>query len=227
MSNSIGELTVRDVNHFYKAGKLQVPVLHDINLHIGKSEFISLCGTSGSGKSTLLNLMAGLTRPEQGTIHVNGEEISKFNENQLCLFRRRCLGFVFQSFNLLPNLTAVENVELPLVFSGVSPRMRRKKAIEILNRVGLENREHHKPNELSGGQQQRVSIARALVNEPGIVLADEPTGNLDTATEEEILQLMRQMNRESGTTFVIVTHDQEVASQSDRTIFLRDGYIQQ
>ncbi|OAJ74974.1 macrolide ABC transporter ATP-binding protein [Brevibacillus sp. SKDU10] len=227
MSNSIGELTVRDVNHFYKAGKLQVPVLHDINLHIGKSEFISLCGTSGSGKSTLLNLMAGLTRPEQGTIHVNGEEISKFNENQLCLFRRRCLGFVFQSFNLLPNLTAVENVELPLVFSGVSPRERRKKAIEILNRVGLENREHHKPNELSGGQQQRVSIARALVNEPGIVLADEPTGNLDTATEEEILQLMRQMNRESGTTFVIVTHDQEVASQSDRTIFLRDGYIQQ
>ncbi|PCN42923.1 macrolide ABC transporter ATP-binding protein [Brevibacillus laterosporus] len=227
MSNSIGELTVRDVNHFYRAGKLQVPVLHDINLHIGKSEFISLCGTSGSGKSTLLNLMAGLTRPEQGTIHVNGEEISKFNENQLCLFRRRCLGFVFQSFNLLPNLTAVENVELPLVFSGVSPRMRRKKAIEILKRVGLENREHHKPNELSGGQQQRVSIARALVNEPGIVLADEPTGNLDTATEEEILQLMRQMNRESGTTFVIVTHDQEVASQSDRTIFLRDGYIQQ
>ncbi|MGG3874524.1 ABC transporter ATP-binding protein [Brevibacillus laterosporus] len=227
MSNSIGELTVRDVNHFYRAGKLQVPVLHDINLHIGKSEFISLCGTSGSGKSTLLNLMAGLTRPEQGTIHVNGEEISKFNENQLCLFRRRCLGFVFQSFNLLPNLTAVENVELPLVFSGVSPRMRRKKALEILKRVGLENREHHKPNELSGGQQQRVSIARALVNEPGIVLADEPTGNLDTATEEEILQLMRQMNRESGTTFVIVTHDQEVASQSDRTIFLRDGYIQQ
>ncbi|MBG9801593.1 macrolide ABC transporter ATP-binding protein [Brevibacillus laterosporus] len=227
MSNSIGELTVRDVNHFYKAGKFQVPVLHDINLHIGKSEFISLCGTSGSGKSTLLNLMAGLTRPEQGTIHVNGEEISKFNENQLCLFRRRCLGFVFQSFNLLPNLTAVENVELPLVFSGVSPRVRREKAIAILNQVGLEKREHHKPNELSGGQQQRVSIARALVNEPGIVLADEPTGNLDTATEEEILQLMRQMNRESGTTFVIVTHDQEVASQSDRTIFLRDGYIQQ
>ncbi|MED1786217.1 MULTISPECIES: ABC transporter ATP-binding protein [Brevibacillus] len=227
MSNSIGELTVRDVNHFYKAGKFQVPVLHDINLHIGKSEFISLCGTSGSGKSTLLNLMAGLTRPEQGTIHVNGEEISKFNENQLCLFRRRCLGFVFQSFNLLPNLTAVENVELPLVFSGVSPRVRREKAIAMLNQVGLENREHHKPNELSGGQQQRVSIARALVNEPGIVLADEPTGNLDTATEEEILQLMRQMNRESGTTFVIVTHDQEVANQSDRTIFLRDGYIQQ
>jgi putative ABC transport system ATP-binding protein len=227
MSNKPGELTVEGVNHCYGTGKLKVPVLYDINLHVENGEFVALCGTSGSGKSTLLSLLAGLMKPDEGKIFINGEEISRYNENQLCLFRRRCMGFVFQSFNLLPNLTALENVELPLVFSGESVRNRKKRAREMLQKVGLEERLDHKPNELSGGQQQRVSIARALVNNPSIVLADEPTGNLDSNTEKEILALMKSMNREHGTTFVIVTHDQEVARQSDRVIFLQDGRVVQ
>jgi putative ABC transport system ATP-binding protein len=220
-------LTVTGVNHSYGTGKIKVPVLFDINLHVDKGEFVALCGSSGSGKSTLLNLLAGLTKPDEGSIFVNGEEISRFSENELCLFRRRCMGFIFQSYNLLPNLTALENVELPLIFAGESRKSRRAKAKEMLERVGLEGRMDHKPNELSGGQQQRVSIARALVNQPSIVLADEPTGNLDSKTEQEILELMRRMNRENGTTFIIVTHEQEVAEQSDRVIYLQDGRVVQ
>ncbi|KZE47484.1 macrolide ABC transporter ATP-binding protein [Brevibacillus parabrevis] len=227
MANTKGELTVTGVNHSYGTGKLKVPVLFDINLHINQGEFVALCGSSGSGKSTLLNLLAGLTKPEEGSVTVSGEEISKFSENQLCLFRRKNMGFIFQSYNLLPNLTALENVELPLIFAGESVKKRRAKATEILNRVGLDGRIHHRPNELSGGQQQRVSIARALVNQPDIILADEPTGNLDSKTEQEILHLMREMNKENGTTFIIVTHEQEVAEQSDRVIYLQDGRVVQ
>lgn len=225
MTNATGELTVTGVNHSYGTGKIKVPVLFDINLHIARGEFVALCGSSGSGKSTLLNLLAGLTRPDEGSVVVSGEEISRYSENELCLFRRRSLGFIFQSYNLLPNLTALENVELPLIFAGESVRRRRARATDILERVGLQGRLDHKPNELSGGQQQRVSIARALVNEPSIVLADEPTGNLDSKTEQEILMLMRQMNKENGTTFIIVTHEQEVAEQSDRVIYLQDGRV--
>lgn len=227
MANATGELTVTGVNHSYGAGKIKVPVLFDINLHIASGEFVALCGSSGSGKSTLLNLLAGLTKPDEGKVVVSGEEISRYSENELCLFRRRQMGFIFQSYNLLPNLTALENVELPLIFAGESVRRRRARATEILERVGLTGRLDHRPNELSGGQQQRVSIARALVNQPGIVLADEPTGNLDSKTEQEILDLMRQMNKENGTTFIIVTHEQEVAEQSDRVIYLQDGRVVQ
>ncbi|KQL44053.1 macrolide ABC transporter ATP-binding protein [Brevibacillus choshinensis] len=227
MVNATGELTVTQVNHSYGTGKIKVPVLFDINLHINQGEFVALCGSSGSGKSTLLNLLAGLTKPDEGSVMVSGEEISRYSENELCLFRRKSMGFIFQSYNLLPNLTALENVELPLIFAGESVRKRRARATEILERVGLTGRLDHKPNELSGGQQQRVSIARALVNQPGIILADEPTGNLDSKTEQEILNLMRQMNKENGTTFIIVTHEQEVAEQSDRVIYLQDGRVVQ
>lgn len=227
MANKVGELTVTDVNHSYGTGKIKVPVLFDINLHVNKGEFVALCGSSGSGKSTLLNLLAGLTKPEEGSVMVSGAEISSYSENELCLFRRKSMGFIFQSYNLLPNLTALENVELPLIFAGEGVKKRREKAIEILERVGLEGRIDHRPNELSGGQQQRVSIARALVNQPGIILADEPTGNLDSKTEQEIMNLMKQMNKENGTTFIIVTHEQEVAEQSDRVIYLQDGRVVQ
>lgn len=227
MKNAAGELTVTGVNHSYGTGKIKVPVLFDINLHISKGEFVALCGSSGSGKSTLLNLLAGLTKPDEGSVMVSGEEISRYSENELCLFRRKSMGFIFQSYNLLPNLTALENVELPLIFSGESVRKRRARAKEILEHVGLTGRLDHKPNELSGGQQQRVSIARALVNQPSIILADEPTGNLDSKTEQEILTLMRQMNKENKTTFIIVTHEQEVAEQSDRVIYLQDGRVVQ
>ncbi len=227
MKNAAGELTVTGVNHSYGTGKIKVPVLFDINLHISKGEFVALCGSSGSGKSTLLNLLAGLTKPDEGSVMVSGEEISRYSENELCLFRRKSMGFIFQSYNLLPNLTALENVELPLIFAGEGVRKRRARATEILEHVGLTGRLDHKPNELSGGQQQRVSIARALVNQPGIILADEPTGNLDSKTEQEILTLMRQMNKENGTTFIIVTHEQEVAEQSDRVIYLQDGRVVQ
>ncbi|WP_103107753.1 ABC transporter ATP-binding protein [Brevibacillus reuszeri] len=227
MANALGELTVTGVNHSYGTGKIKVPVLFDINLHVNKGEFVALCGSSGSGKSTLLNLLAGLTKPEEGSVMVSGAEISSYSENELCLFRRKSMGFIFQSYNLLPNLTALENVELPLIFAGEGVKKRRAKATEILERVGLEGRIDHRPNELSGGQQQRVSIARALVNQPGIILADEPTGNLDSKTEQEIMNLMKQMNKENGTTFIIVTHEQEVAEQSDRVIYLQDGRVVQ
>lgn len=227
MANAIGELTVTGVNHSYGTGKIKVPVLFDINLHVNKGEFVALCGSSGSGKSTLLNLLAGLTKPEEGSVMVSGAQISSYSENELCLFRRKSMGFIFQSYNLLPNLTALENVELPLIFAGEGVKKRRAKATEILERVGLEGRIDHRPNELSGGQQQRVSIARALVNQPGIILADEPTGNLDSKTEQEIMNLMKQMNKENGTTFIIVTHEQEVAEQSDRVIYLQDGRVVQ
>lgn len=219
-------IVTKDLKHAFNLGKIEVPVLFGINLTIRQGEFIALCGSSGSGKSTLLNLIGGLVKPSEGKIHCSGQEITGMSENELSLFRRQKLGFIFQSYNLLHDLTALENVELPLIFAEVSPARRQEMAREALAIVGLTDRMDHKPNELSGGQQQRVSIARALVNRPQIVLADEPTGNLDSRTEEEIIELMLKMNREQGQTFVVVTHDGAVAGRASRVIFLKDGLIE-
>jgi putative ABC transport system ATP-binding protein len=221
----IGSIEVKELKHTFKLGKIDVPVLHGVNLQVEPGEFVALCGASGSGKSTLLNLVGGLTKPSSGQILVNDTNITNLDENQLCLFRQKNLGFIFQSYNLIPSLTALENVELTLIFAGFSAKERKEKAQEFLELVGLADRMNHKPNELSGGQQQRVSVARALVNNPSIVLADEPTGNLDSRNGEEIMNLMRQINKEGKRTFLVVTHDHTLARLADRTIFMRDGLI--
>ena len=220
-----GSIVIEDLKHTFQLGKIDVPVLHGIDLQVKPGELVALCGASGSGKSTLLNLIGGLTKPTHGQIIVNALDITRLDENQLCVFRQKNLGFIFQSYNLIPSLTALENVELTLIFAGCSPKERKEKARTILNLVGLSDRMGHRPNELSGGQQQRVSVARALVNNPSIVLADEPTGNLDSRNGEEIMNLMRRINIERKRTFLVVTHDLSLARLADRVIFMRDGLI--
>lgn len=189
-----------------------------------EGEFVSIVGTSGSGKSTLLNLVGGLMRPSQGKVYVKGEDLTRMNENNLALFRRRYIGFVFQSFNLITALSAVENVELPLIFANVPYSERETRVVSLLKNLGLEDRLDHKPSELSGGQQQRVSIARAIINNPEIILADEPTGNLDSKTSEEIMEVLYNLNK-TGQTFLVVTHDMDVAHYGSRIIYLSDGKI--
>ena len=218
---------IRAVNltRTYQVGETTVQALRSVNLQVGKGQFVALVGPSGSGKSTLLNLVGGLDHPTSGQLWVDGEELSASKEKALTEHRRRRVGFVFQSFNLLPRLTAVENVALPLMFVGVSERERIERAGQFLDQVGLSGRLDHRPTQLSGGEQQRVAIARALVNHPAIILADEPTGNIDTATGAEIMALLRRLNREQGVTLLLVTHDPEAASFSDRIIQLRDGQI--
>jgi putative ABC transport system ATP-binding protein len=206
-------------------GETTVEALRSINLEVAAGQFVALVGPSGSGKSTLLNLVGGLDRPTDGQLWIDGVELSASKEKALTDHRRRCVGFVFQSFNLLPRLTAVENVALPLMFVGVSERERLERAGQLLTQVGLSDRMEHRPTQLSGGEQQRVAIARALVNRPTIILADEPTGNIDTATGAEIMALLRRLNREQGVTLLLVTHDPEAASFADRIIQLRDGQI--
>ncbi|MNZ83806.1 ABC transporter ATP-binding protein YtrE [compost metagenome] len=186
---------------------------------------IALLGSSGSGKSTLLNVMAGLMKPTKGDIFVADQNIVKMNENQLAEFRREHIGFIFQAYELIANLTVRENVELPLVFQSMSPAVRKKKALALLEQVGIPDKAELFPSQLSGGQQQRVSIARSLITEPSVIFADEPTGNLDTKTEEEIISILKKLNRELKTTFIIVTHEREVAVQAQRIITLRDGYL--
>ena len=208
----------------YRMGPSVVSAVDGIDLEIGRGEAVALVGPSGSGKSTLLNLVGGLDRPTKGEIWVDGENIAKAPARRLVLHRRERVGFVFQSFNLLPHRTALENVEVPLTIAGLPRAERRERARQLLERVGLGARTTHRPNQLSGGEQQRVAIARSLANEPSILLADEPTGNLDSATGEEVLRLLLDLNA-GGLTLIIVTHDASVASVADRIVRLRDGKV--
>lgn len=207
-------------------GEEKIVALDDINLKVSMGEILCLLGTSGSGKSTLLNMMAGLEKPTKGEIIIKGKHIEKMNEDQLALFRQKYIGFVFQSYNLLATFSALENVSLPLIFRNVSKGQRDQKAKEMLKAVGLAQRLSHKPSQMSGGQQQRVSIARAFVNNPNIVFADEPTGNLDTKTTEEIMALIISMAKEHNQTLIIVTHDVEISTYADRIVYIRDGNIE-
>jgi len=206
----------------YKIGSTQIDALKGINCHIEKGDMVSVMGPSGSGKSTMMNLLGCLDRPTSGRYMLDGMDISRLKEDQLAEIRNKKIGFVFQSFNLLPRVTALTNVELPLVYSGT--RNKRQHALQALETVGLAQRANHHPNELSGGEQQRVAIARALVNNPSLILADEPTGNLDTQTSQSIMRLLQQLNQQS-ITIVIVTHEEDIANYTKRTIYLRDGQI--
>ncbi|MDX9917583.1 MAG: ABC transporter ATP-binding protein [Gudongella sp.] len=219
-------IELKKLRKIYRMGDEKIIALNDVSLSIGKKEFICLIGTSGSGKSTMLNMMAGLEKPTRGEIIINGMHLEKMNEKQLAKFRQLNIGFVFQSYNLIPTLTALENVSLVLTFKGVPKSSRDKIAAKMLKGVGLGNRMHHKPSEMSGGQQQRVSIARAFVSNPRIVFADEPTGNLDTKTTFEVMDLITGMAKEYNQTLVIVTHDTEISGYAHRVVHLRDGSIE-
>ena len=215
-----------DLTRRFKMGNTLVDALRGVDLTITRGEFVALVGPSGSGKSTVLNLIGGLDRPTSGEVWINGAELSDSDERTRTRYRREQVGFVFQTFNLLPRLTAEENVALPLMFSGVPHKERLARAQRLLERVGLGHRLTHRPTELSGGEQQRVAIARALVGEPALILADEPTGNLDTAIGREIMTLLRELNQERGVTLLVVTHDPEVAAFADRIVGLRDGTVE-
>lgn len=223
MENIIEITNVRKVYHM---GDEKIIALNDISLNIAKGEICCLLGTSGSGKSTLLNMIAGLEKPTKGSIVFKNQHIEKMTEKQLAKFRQLNVGFVFQSYNLLPTLTALENVTLPLIFNGVKRSIRNKKAEQMLESVGLKKRAKHKPSQMSGGQQQRVSIARAFINEPGVIFADEPTGNLDTKTTYEMMDLITGITRKNNQTLIIVTHDLEISRYADHIVHVRDGNIE-
>jgi len=220
-----GIVEVQDVKKAYRMGKVVVPALRGVSFEVREGEFLAVLGPSGSGKSTLLHLIGCLDRPDDGKIFIDGANVLKLSEEELAELRLRKIGFIFQFFNLLPRLTAIKNVELPLLIAGVSEREARKRVMEMLRLVGLEARVNHRPTELSGGEQQRVAIARALINDPKIVLADEPTGNLDTKSGWEIVQLMKRLNEERNQTFIVVTHDPHIAETADRILYLKDGLI--
>ena len=219
-------IEAQNLTKVYKMGEMEVHALRGLSLQIAYGEIVSIMGPSGSGKSTLMNIIGCLDRPTSGEYYLDGELISKLSDDQLATIRNRKVGFVFQSFNLLSRATALANVELPLRYAGVV-RGRREKARTALESVGLADRTGHRPSELSGGQQQRVAIARALINEPAIIMADEPTGNLDSKSGSEILELLLNLNREHGTTLIIVTHDPDIAANSQRIIHIRDGVVEE
>ncbi|MBD5545577.1 MAG: ABC transporter ATP-binding protein [Lachnospiraceae bacterium] len=218
-------IQVKDLYKIYRVGDSKVRALNGVDFSIYKGEFCAIVGTSGSGKSTLLNMLAGLEKPTKGEIIIAGEHMEKKNENQLVKFRREHIGFIFQSFNLLGTMNALENVALPLTFQGMDKETRLARADKVLNLVNLKKHKKHKPNQMSGGQQQRVGVARALVVNPEIIFADEPTGNLDSNTSEEVMNLMKRVIREQNQTLVMVTHDNHLASFADRIFHIRDGKI--
>ena len=217
-------ITVDKVNKTYKNGPLELQVLKNISFKVDKGEFLAIMGSSGSGKSTMMNILGCLDNQYEGRYILDGIDISKSTENELSEIRNKKIGFIFQSFNLLPRLTALENVELPLVYSSIPKEERHKRANELLEMVGLKDRTHHRPNELSGGQRQRVAIARALINNPSIILADEPTGNLDSKSEAEIIEILQKLNK-MGKTIVIVTHEPSIGEIAQRKIVFKDGEI--
>ncbi len=218
-------IQVKNLYKIFRVGNEKVRALNGVDLTIYKGEFCAIVGTSGSGKSTMLNMLAGLEKPTKGEVIVAGEHLEKMNENQLVKFRREHVGFIFQSFNLLGTMNAIENVALPLTFRGVDKKIREAKAVEMLKLVGLPKHMKHRPNEMSGGQQQRVGVARALVLDPEIIFADEPTGNLDSKTSAEVLGLMRKVVTEKNQTMVMVTHDNHLAGFADRIFHIIDGKI--
>lgn len=223
MSNPI--IAVEKLAKIYQVGSQEVHALRSVDLEIDKNEFVALMGPSGSGKSTLMNIIGCLDTPSKGSYMLNGNDVSHMDDDELADIRNREIGFVFQTFNLLPRYSALENVALPLIYKGVGKEKRIKRAEEVLEQVGLKDRMDHKPNELSGGQRQRVAVARALVNHPSIILADEPTGNLDTKTSYEIMALMDQIHQ-SGNTIILVTHEEDIAEHAKRIVRLRDGMVE-
>jgi len=218
-------IEMKNLEKTYEIGTQKVRALVDINLNIEKSEYVAIMGPSGSGKSTLMNVVGCLDTASAGSYKLSDEFVNELDDDQLAEIRNRQIGFVFQTFNLLPRADALHNVELPLIYNGTPPAKRKQMAKEALERVGLADRAHHRPNELSGGQRQRVAIARALVNNPSLILADEPTGNLDTRTGDEIMEILEELH-DSGNTIILVTHEKYIADHSDRIIHLRDGRIE-
>ena len=220
-------IELKDIYKTYHIGDMDVPVLKGVSLRIAKGELVALMGSSGSGKSTLMNILGCLDRPSSGEYWLNQKEVGRFSADDRALLRNSTMGFVFQSFNLLPRATALENVSMPLSYAAsyISDKEARKRAAEMLSRVGLQDRMDHEPSQLSGGQQQRVAIARALINRPPVLFADEPTGNLDSRTSDEVLQMFRKLNQEDGITIIIVTHDPAVAKHANRIIRITDGVI--
>jgi putative ABC transport system ATP-binding protein len=217
-------ISIKNLNKVYKTGTVEVHALRDVNLEINHGEFIAIMGHSGSGKSTLMNILGCLDRPTDGEYLLDGINIKNQSQDELSLIRNKKIGFVFQAFNLIPRTNVLRNVELPMIYAKMKILQRRQRAIELLNKVGLGERINHLPNELSGGQKQRVAIARALANNPPIILADEPTGNLDTQSSEEIMDIFKSLNRE-GNSIILVTHEPDIAQYADRVIVFRDGQI--